>query len=84
MTVCIHTQLNKLNILSDHLTGNNFDFLPYSPSVAPIDYHLFLHLNVHLGGQRRSNDDAVKMTTLKQLSNQTAVFYEDGIRKLIV
>ena len=25
---------------------------PYSPDLAPSDYHVFLHLKKHLGGQR--------------------------------
>ncbi|KAG8263381.1 hypothetical protein J6590_035220 [Homalodisca vitripennis] len=33
---------------------------PYSPDLAPSDYHLFPKLQEHLGGQRFSTDDEVK------------------------
>ncbi|GBM89515.1 hypothetical protein AVEN_15320-1 [Araneus ventricosus] len=41
------------------------------------DYHFFLHLKKHLGGQRHEGDDDLKMAVL-------ANFYEDGIQKLVV
>ncbi|KAJ4452187.1 hypothetical protein ANN_03705 [Periplaneta americana] len=33
------------------------DQLPYSPDLAPSDFHLFLHLKKFLGGQRFDGDD---------------------------
>ena len=36
------------------------DYPLYSPDLAPSDYHLFLHLNRHLGGQRYDDDNDVK------------------------
>lgn len=62
------------------------DHPPYSPDLAPSDYHLFLHLKKHLGGQRYDgdDDDDVKMAVLQWLANQAPGFYEDGIQKLVV
>jgi len=36
------------------------DDLPYSPDLAPSDYHLFLHLKKFLGGKRFNDDDNLK------------------------
>lgn len=60
------------------------DHPPYSPDLAPSDYHMFLHLKKHLGGLRHNDDDAVKTTVLQWLSHQAADFYEEGIQKLVV
>ena len=56
---------------------------PYSPNIAPSDYHVFLHLKNHLGDQHH-DDDSVKTTVLQWLSHQTANFYDEGIKKLVV
>lgn len=61
-----------------------FDHPPYSPDLAPSDYHLFLYLKKHLGGQRHDDDDDVKTAVQQWLSNQAADFYEDGLQKLVL
>jgi len=33
---------------------------PYSPDLAPSDYHLFLNVKEHLGGKRMETDEEVK------------------------
>jgi len=38
----------------------NWDILehpPYSPDLAPSDFHLFLHLKTHLAGQKFDEDE---------------------------
>ena len=60
------------------------DHPPYSPNLAPSDYHLFLHLKKHLCGQRQDDDDGLKTAVLQWLSNQAADFYEDGFQKLVM
>jgi histone-lysine N-methyltransferase SETMAR len=57
---------------------------PYNPDLAPSDFHLFLSLKKFLGGQRFLNDDDVKEAVKKWLSSQAAMFYEEGIRKLVL
>jgi histone-lysine N-methyltransferase SETMAR len=37
-----------------------FDHPPYSPDLAPSDFHVFLHLKTFLGGRRFHNDNKVK------------------------
>jgi histone-lysine N-methyltransferase SETMAR len=34
-----------------------FDHLPYSPDLAPSDFHVFLHLKTFLGGRQFRNDE---------------------------
>jgi hypothetical protein len=51
---------------------------------VPSDYHMFLHLKNHLGGQRHNDDDSVKTTVLQWLSHQAANFYDEGIKNLVV
>ena len=54
------------NIISDGMVRN---------------YHVFLHLKNHLGGQRHDDDDSVKTTVLQWLSHQAENFYDEGIKK---
>ena len=53
------------------------------PDLAPSDYHLFLHLKKHLGGQRLQDDNEVKTFVIQWLRSQAAEFYEEGIQKLV-
>jgi len=57
--------------------------LPYSPDLAPSDYHLFLHLKKFLGGKRFDDGDDQKDAMQKRLTSQAAAFYEEGIQKLV-
>ena len=36
------------------------DHPPYSPDLAPSDFHLFLHLKQYLAGKKFDDDDEVK------------------------
>ena len=55
---------------------------PYSPDLAPSDFHLFLHLKKFLGGKRFDDDD-LKDAVQKWLTSQAAPFYDEGIQKLV-
>jgi len=55
---------------------------PYSPDLAPSDYHLFPNLKQHLRGQRFSSDDELKYATKQWLKEQSELFYFTGIEKL--
>ena len=57
---------------------------PYSPDLAPSDFHLFLHLKKFLSsGQRFENDAELKTTVTRWFHSQAADFYGTGIQKLI-
>ena len=55
----------------------------YSPGLAPSDFHLFLHLKKFLVRKRFDDDDDLKDAVQKWLTSQAAVFYEEGIQKLV-
>ena len=65
------------------VVNDSLDHPPYSPDLAPSDYHLFLHLKKHLGGKRLQDDDDVKTVVRQWLASQAADFYEEGIQKLV-
>jgi hypothetical protein len=55
---------------------------PYSPDLAPSDFHVFLHLKTLLGG-RRFHDDEVKEAVNAWFASQAASFNDAGIQKLV-
>jgi len=63
--------------------GTNEPPPPYSPDLAPSDYHLFLHLKKFLGGKRFDDNDGLKDAVQKWLTSQVAAFYEEGTQKLV-
>ncbi|GBL94827.1 hypothetical protein AVEN_197511-1 [Araneus ventricosus] len=66
------------------LAGKFWTTHPYSPDLAPNDFHLFRHLKHHLGGNHYSDDEDMKTAVTSWLSEQAASFYEEGIRNLVV
>jgi hypothetical protein len=46
-----HILLPQHKISLRHLAGNN-SIIPYSPNLAPNDFHVFLHLKTFLARQR--------------------------------
>ena len=55
---------------------------PYSPDLAPSDYHLFGPLKEHLGGKRFRNNEEVIQAVQEWLHWQPKDFFLSGIRKL--
>jgi histone-lysine N-methyltransferase SETMAR len=55
---------------------------PYSPDLAPSDYHLFGPLKEHLGGKKFTTDEALQNDVLQWLRQQPSSFYTKGIREL--
>ena len=55
---------------------------PYSPDLAPSDYHLFRSLDNSLRGKTFNDDDAVKSHLTQFLAEKDQTFYERGIFKL--
>jgi histone-lysine N-methyltransferase SETMAR len=60
-----------------------FDHLPYSPYLAPSDFHVFLHLKTSLGGRRFHDDNEVKEAINMWFTSHSASFYDAGIQKLV-
>jgi histone-lysine N-methyltransferase SETMAR len=64
----------------------NFDLLPhppYSPDLAPSDYHLFGSLKKALRARRFGSDEEVKQAVHTWLCDQPKTFFCDGIKKLV-
>ena len=55
---------------------------PYSPDLAPIDFHLFPKLKEYLSGMRFNNDDDVKDEVQRFLNSMAMNWYDMNIRKL--
>jgi len=60
-----------------------FDHPPNSPDLAPSDFHLFLCLKSFLAGWRFHNDE-VKEAVTTCFALQAALFYDEGIQKLVL
>ena len=58
------------------------DHPPYSPGLAPSDYHLFLGLKKKLKGRHFSSDAQVIAAVETWLDGQTSNFFFSGLQKL--
>jgi histone-lysine N-methyltransferase SETMAR len=67
----------------DHFGWEVFD-PPYSPDLAPSDYHLFPNMKTWLATQRFDDEDAELQAGVNEwLKSQAANSYDDGINKLV-
>jgi transposase len=57
--VCPHTAACPLALL-EHFNWELFDHLPYSPDLAPSDYHLFTYLKNWFGSQCCNNNELME------------------------
>ena len=55
---------------------------PYSPDLAPSDFHLFPNMKKHLAGTHYATDDDVISAVKGFLQEQDQTFYETGIKAL--
>lgn len=55
---------------------------PYSPDLAPSDFHLFRSLQISLNGKHFSDDNDHKLHLAQFFSEKDQKFYERGIMKL--
>ncbi|UYV72795.1 hypothetical protein LAZ67_10000753 [Cordylochernes scorpioides] len=56
---------------------------PYSPDVAPCDFHLFPELKKNLGGTQFQNDDKLEEAVLSFLRGQAAKLFDSGFHKWV-
>jgi len=59
------------------------DHPPYSPDLAPSNFHLFLHQKKHISGKKFDDDDEVQEEVMTWFKRQAADFYDSGIQKLV-
>jgi hypothetical protein len=77
MNACPHTAAAAQDLIVT-FGWEQFDHPPYSPDLAPRDFHVFLHQKTFLGG-RWFHDDKIK-----EANNMwSASFYNAGIQKLV-
>ena len=55
---------------------------PYSPDLAPFDYHLLRSLQNHLNAKTFDSNEAVKNELIQFFASKNQTFYESGIMKL--
>ena len=55
---------------------------PYSPDLAPSDYHLFLSLQNFLGGKKFKNEEDIKQALVNFFASKHKTFFKNGIYKL--
>jgi hypothetical protein len=60
-----------------------FDHPPYSPDLAPSDYHLFTYLKNWLRSQLFNNNEEFMEGVKTWLSSQAVDLFDIGIQKLI-
>ncbi|KAG5308158.1 SETMR methyltransferase, partial [Pseudoatta argentina] len=56
---------------------------PYSPDLAPSDYHLFTKLKESLAGKRFQSDEKVQTAVTNWTKELAGSFYAEGISKLV-
>jgi hypothetical protein len=59
------------------------DHPPYSPDLAPSNFHVFLHLKTFLGGRWFHDNSEAKEAVNTWFASQAASFYNAGIQKLV-
>ena len=78
-----HTARQTETLLHDEFHWDTFDHPPYSPDLAPSDFYLFLKMTEHLAGKRFTDDEDLQHAVVDWLNSQAAVWYEEGISKLV-
>jgi hypothetical protein len=73
---------NDTNHLLKKYTCELFDHPPYSPELAPSDFHLFRELKAWLGGQRFAANDELQDAVKTYLSSLAANFVAEASRSL--
>jgi histone-lysine N-methyltransferase SETMAR len=75
---------HKSKLSQDKLIELKFEQLahpPYSPDLAPSDFHIFPKLKLAMKGQRFSSDDQVKGAVNSWLDSMPKSFWKEGIVK---
>ncbi|GBM50892.1 hypothetical protein AVEN_178153-1 [Araneus ventricosus] len=64
-------------------TWEQMNYPPYSPGLAPSDFHLFLHVNKFLSGRRFDDVEKAQDAVTSWLTSQASTFYDDGKENLV-
>ena len=84
MTTHVLTQQQRQYRQCNNWASNFFNIhLPYSPELAPSNYHIFGPLKEALRGRRLASDEEVKEAVHNWLREQSKSFFSAGIQKLV-
>ena len=73
----------RTNALIKLFNWEIFEHPPYSPDLAPSDYHLFTKIKVWLATQRfHTNEELVDRVNIR-LHNLATPFFDEGLKKLV-
>ena len=72
-----HTSVKTSEIIAS-FRSTTLPHLPYSPDLAPPDYHLFGPMNKGLRGKHCVSEDVVKTAVMKWIKEQSTVFFRQG------
>jgi len=81
-----NARLHTAHATIDALETLKFEVLsqpPYSPDLAPSNFHFFTHLKRDLKGAHFTSDDEVKQAVMSWIKKRTE-FFIDGMRKLVL
>jgi [histone H3]-lysine36 N-dimethyltransferase SETMAR len=56
---------------------------PYSPDLAPSDFHLFRSLSNYLKGKQFNDNNELELSLWVFFESKPKSFYEDGINKSV-
>ena len=68
-------------IKSSSTVLNYKSFIPYSPGLAPCDFHIFPHMKWSIGGQHFVIDNELQTGLMNRLKAEAAAFYDERIWK---
>jgi len=77
-----HTAV-RTNALIKRFNWEIFDHPPYSPDLAPSDYHLFSKMKVWLVTQRFQSNEELMDGVNNWLHTLAAPFFDEGLQKLV-
>ncbi len=78
-----HTLTHTLHHIQEELGWDLLPHSPYSPDIAPSDYHVFRSLKNFLRGKQFQNDEQIENAVRDFLKSKTETdFFERGIQKL--
>jgi len=75
-----HTTIEALETLKFEVLSHP----PYSPDLAPSDFHFFPRLKRDLKGTHFTSDDEVKQSVTLWIKQRTPEFFIDGMHKLVL
>ena len=75
-----HATIDALETLKFEVLAH----LPYSPDLAPSDFHFFPHLKRDLKWTHFTSDDEVKQAVTSWIKQRTPEFFIGGMRQLVL